>query len=348
MNRFILTTLLFVSFHLFSWGQETNEITLDNYLYTDNHTFIGHILPVGQDENLIQLKLKGKDKSRFQIKNGNELHLINSSNNKNDFYFEIQIQAKIEGNKVVNSFKIVKDDFIRNGVVAHRGAWKNQNVSQNSIGSLDSAIMIGCEGVEFDIWLTKDGVPVVSHDPIIGGKVIKESTSAEMVKVPLKNGEFVPTLEEYIQGVIVQNKTRLFLEIKPFDLSEETLLELTRKAVAMVHKYNAQAWVEYISFGFEAIQEVKRLDPTTKQAYLGSDKTVEELKEAGITGLDFNYGMFSKDPSIVDRAKQTGIKTNFWTVNEKAQMLLLLEAGVDHITTDEPELLLETLRQLKK
>lgn len=338
---FYLICLFFFS----ASAQKINLITLDNYTFTPGESFVGKISPSNSEDSLMKIKLKGSNRSKFAIRNKNELHLMKPSDLTKDFFYEISIQAKTKSGVVQNHFKIVKDDFIKNGVVAHRGAWKNQGVSENSIGSLNRAIEIGCEGSEFDIWLTKDGVPIVSHDPTIGGKEIKETTAAEMAKVPLENNEFVPTLEEYIKTAIKQNKTRLFLEIKPFGVGEETTRELTQKAIAMIQEYKAQAWVEYISFGYDAVKEVKRLDATAKNAYLSGDKLVDELKRDGIDGLDYNIGIFIKNRSIVEQAKKLGITTNFWTVNHPKDMLALIEAGVDYITTDEPQILIELLKK---
>jgi glycerophosphoryl diester phosphodiesterase len=44
-------------------------------------------------------------------------------------------------------------------VIAHRGAWKNTGVPENSIASLQHAIALGCYGSEFDVHLSADSVP---------------------------------------------------------------------------------------------------------------------------------------------------------------------------------------------
>lgn len=57
-------------------------------------------------------------------------------------------------------------NFLKNGVVAHRGAWKNDGLPQNSIASLKKAISLEVAGSEFDVQLTADGVLVLNHDPV--------------------------------------------------------------------------------------------------------------------------------------------------------------------------------------
>jgi glycerophosphoryl diester phosphodiesterase len=54
--------------------------------------------------------------------------------------------------------------FENNVVVAHRGAWKQQNLPENSIAALEHAIALKCAGSEFDVRMTKDDVLIVNHD----------------------------------------------------------------------------------------------------------------------------------------------------------------------------------------
>ena len=58
-------------------------------------------------------------------------------------------------------------------VIAHRGAWKEFNLPENSIASLEKAIELKCDGAEFDVRRTLDGVLVVNHDPVYFGDTIQ-------------------------------------------------------------------------------------------------------------------------------------------------------------------------------
>lgn len=76
---------------------------------------------------------------------------------------------------------------------------KTQGSAQNSITSLLKADSIGCYGSEFDVWLTKDNGLVVSHDGIIQGHKVEESTLKELTGLWLANGECVPSLKELLE-----------------------------------------------------------------------------------------------------------------------------------------------------
>lgn len=259
------------------------------------------------------------------------------------FQYEVTLQV---GNDTA-AFMLVKDEFIRNRVVAHRGAWKHTAGSQNSLTSLKEAIRLGCEGTEFDVWLTSDGRVALSHDPEIGGKKLEESTLADLQTVPLKNGDRVPTLEEYLETGMTQPHTRLVLEIKPSRVSKERGQQLAATAVGIVQRLKAQAWIYYISFDYDICKKVMELDPYAKVAYLNGDKSVAELKKDGIWGLDYNFNIYNKDKQMISTARKSGVTTNIWTVNTPELMDELLQAEVDFITTDEPEMLLEKVKSQK-
>lgn len=48
-------------------------------------------------------------------------------------------------------------------VSAHRGGAGDDRSSQNTLAAFEGAIALGCDYVEFDVRLTADGLPVVSH-----------------------------------------------------------------------------------------------------------------------------------------------------------------------------------------
>jgi glycerophosphoryl diester phosphodiesterase len=240
-------------------------------------------------------------------------------------------------------FELVRDDFLRNKVVAHRGAWKHFNASENSLNALKHAIELGCAWSEFDVWMAADGIPVVNHDPRAGGYEIEKTPSTDLKKIALKGDDFLPALEQYLLTIKSQNRTRLVLEIKPSQVSLDRTLELTEKVVRMVHDLRAQAWVTYISFSYQALVRVMELDPMAKTAYLGSDTSVEKVWKDKMWGIDFNGKMFVEDKDLIRKAHDLGLKVNVWTINDPSDMKALLVGGVDYITTNEPEILLEML-----
>src|SRR5690554_4095807 len=235
--------------------------------------------------------------------------------------------------------------FNTNKVVAHRGAWKASNNPQNSIASLREAVRLGCEGSEFDVWMTKDGVLVANHDPDFLGIPVETSTYEELLAKKLPNGESIPTVEEYLKEGMRQNTTKLVFEIKTSRISKERSLELAEKSVQLVKDLGAEKWVDYIAFDYDICLKVMELDPNANVAYLNGDKTPTELSDTGFFGLDYNINVMRKNPHWIKEAHDLGLTVNVWTVNQEEDMVWLLDEDIAFITTDEPELLFELINK---
>ncbi len=235
--------------------------------------------------------------------------------------------------------------FISNKVIAHRGAWKMSDLPQNSIASLEKAIALGCEGSEFDVWMTKDSVLVVNHDADFEGMEIEQYNYSELLDGRHSNGEKLPTVEEYLLAGMKQTGTKLIFEIKPSKLGVERSEFLAEKSLNTVKALNAEEWVDYITFSYEAGLKIIELDSKARVAYLKGDKSPAVLSDAGFFGFDYNIKVLKNNPEWIKEAHDLGLTVNAWTVNKEEDMHWLLEKKVDFITTDEPEKLMELIKE---
>lgn len=100
-------------------------------------------------------------------------------------------------------------------ILAHRGGGRTAdklNVSENSIEIIKRSSQFGSTGVEIDIRLTSDGIPILYHDNTLNLRLIKpngltgdiENYSYAQLNglVRLINGEKIPTLREALDAVI--------------------------------------------------------------------------------------------------------------------------------------------------
>ncbi len=132
-------------------------------------------------------------------------------------------------------------------VIAHRGYWRSPDYPQNSLASLQRAFDLEIYGSELDVWITKDGVVVLNHDATISGINIENSNYTDLKDVRLTNGEPIPTLQECIDRVKKQGKTKLVIEIKP----HATTANENRAVAAVLELVNNNGvahQVDYISF----------------------------------------------------------------------------------------------------
>ena len=250
-------------------------------------------------------------------------------------------------NKLVNSFLLLLCSiaaFAQPLVVAHRGYWRTEGSAQNSIASFQKAAEIGCWGSEFDVWLTADGVPVVFHDATLDGIRIEDTTFATLMNHRLKNGEFIPTLQQYLTETLRWPDCRLIFEVKPHRNAKRDAL-ISELSVELINMLGLAARTDYISFSKHACQKLHELAPEAHVAYLNGDLTPQEVKEMGLTGIDYNSGVFDKHPDWPLEAKKLGLEVNVWTVDgEEALSHFAKMLGIDIITTNDPEILNKILR----
>ena len=230
-------------------------------------------------------------------------------------------------------------------VVAHRGYWRTDGSAQNSITSLQKAAEVGCWGSEFDVWLTADGVPVVFHDATIDGIRIEDTTYATLMNLRLQNGEFIPTLQTYLQEAQHWPDCRLIFEVKPHRNAKRDAM-ISEMSVELVNMLGLASRTDYISFSKHACKRLHELAPQAKVAYLNGDLTPQQVKEMGLTGIDYSIATFNKHPEWPLEAKELGLEVNVWTVDgEEALTRFAQMPGIDIITTNDPETLIKLLNK---
>lgn len=321
-------------------AQQKMSVLLSNHSFSSGNTEVGTLHTNSSEK--VSFKLKGKDGKKFFIKD-DKLSIVEKYVKPDVKWYDVDIQMKAGSSKQSQSFRIVNDQFIVNKVIAHRGAFKNTGVAENSIAALQHAIRMGCQGSEFDVHMSADSVLVINHDPTIQGMTIATSTASDLGKLKLSSGENMPTLEAFLKAGLNQNNTKLVLEIKP-TTNNPRALQLAQKTVELVKSLKAQAWIDYISFDYNICLELKRLDPYARVAYLNGDKSPAILAADKLWGFDYHYNVFKKNEHWIAEAKQKGLTINAWTVNDEALMKWFLERNIDFITTNEPELLLNIVK----
>ena len=241
--------------------------------------------------------------------------------------------------------------FHDNGVIAHRGAWKNTGHPQNTTASFRAAAEMGCHGSECDVHLTLDDSLVVYHDLSHKGMLIEKTLYADLVKVPLKDYSQIPTLREYMAVAKKYPKTKLVLDIKtPKDNSRAVKIALASAKLAK--ELGIENQVEYL-VGYLPADVALREVTSAPVAYLGRWMTElpemhpDTISRRGIRYLDYQDVQYKKRPEWVERFKREGIHLNVWTVNDEADMDFFLEQKFNYITTDYPEMLLQKIAKRK-
>lgn len=101
--------------------------------------------------------------------------------------------------------------------------------------------------------------------------------------------------------------------------------------------------MHYISFEEKVMRKVLSLHPAATASYLKGDVSPAQISANQWQGIDYHFKIYQEHPQWISQARELGLLTNAWTVNDADTAGFLMEANIDFITTDEPELLLDTV-----
>lgn len=139
----------------------------------------------------------------------------------------------------------------RFSVLAHRGGGRTSDLvphSENTVELVRIAEWFGANGVEIDVRLTADGVPVLYHDNTLNPRLVQkipmigrmeDYTFAQLRSfVRLLNGEQIPTLDEVLKTVVYETNLKfIWLDSKTEDR------DLVARMVPLLTQYTAEAAV---------------------------------------------------------------------------------------------------------
>lgn len=249
-------------------------------------------------------------------------------------------------------------------IVAHRGA--SYDAPENTLAAERLAWAQGADAVETDIHLTRDGRIIVchdkttkrtaGHDAAILSLTLEElrRLDAGSWKDPKFAGEKLPTLDEQI--ALIPAGKRMLVEIK---VGPEIVPELSR----VLQRTGASPQnITFISFNYDALQEVRKTLPGYRTLYLMGYKAADskakdpkakkqptlqaviaQATAAKFTGLDLQH-TWPLTPADVKKIKAAGLELHVWTVDDVAVARHWVGLGVASITTNRPGWLREQLK----
>ena len=240
-------------------------------------------------------------------------------------------------------------------LLGHRGA--SGEAPENTFAAFELALEQGADGIEFDVHLSSDGVPVVIHDArlerttdgtgLVGAHSLPalrrlDAGSWFNRRIPARAraeyaGERIPTLDETLEWVR-QRRCRAFIELK---LGRKRYSGIEAKVLEAIRKSGTQAFVTVISFDIKTLGRLGRLDRAVE---LGIDFTrplaaVLRARRIGARTL-LPYWAFASQRFIL-RAHRAGLAVIVWGLDQPRRVRRLVLNGVDGIVTNFPERLLE-------
>lgn len=229
----------------------------------------------------------------------------------------------------------------------HRG-WRSK-YPENTLVSFRAAIEGGADAIEFDVWLSKDGVPVIMHDAntkrITGyDGLVTEQTLDEMKALDAGRhmgeefaGEQIPTLEEVLTLVQALRPTlRLGVEIKDF---REIAVDQT---VALLQRYGFFDACWFYCFNARIIRYIKETYGGRTMGY--PDFQMREFESDSYDyydeiGLELKYAKSEIFPIYRDK----GLPIHMYCADTEEDVLFCMENGASLITANDLEPLLHVL-----
>ncbi|MFQ4150585.1 glycerophosphodiester phosphodiesterase family protein [Arthrobacter sp. LAPM80] len=238
-------------------------------------------------------------------------------------------------------------------IYAHRGV--SAHLPENTLPAFSRASELGVDGIELDVHLSADLLPMVIHDDTAdrttnGRGSITEFTSSQLGRLDAGDGQGVPTLAQVLE--LAAGKLRVNIELK--DAASADAVAAAAAAVPGLDWFASSAnWL--------ALARLRHIRPEAMiyplcvgrleklGAMLAGDGIQEQFTGRGLmAAIDFALAHGAEGLSIwengldaVDVAAihSAGLQAWAWTVNDPARARELAAIGVDALCTDDPELI---------
>ena len=243
-------------------------------------------------------------------------------------------------------------------IVAHRGA--GTLAPENTMAAMRHARKRGFRGVEFDVMLSCDGVPILMHDAqfgrtIAGSGNVNDHTAAQLRQMdagawfgPHFAGEPVPDFAS-IADFCRASEIWMNVEMKPAPGFEAVTGETIARHAARIFAAELQtaptprsaARLPLLSsFSIDALLAAKAAAPTLPRALLVDVLPADweaRCAEVGACALHLNHKALTAD--AVRTIRRAGLGLFCYTVNDPARARVLLAWGVDGFCTDRLDLI---------
>ena len=248
-------------------------------------------------------------------------------------------------------------------VIAHRGG--AGLAPENTLHAFEKAVNLGVDVLEIDVRSTSDGAIVVIHDATVerttnGTGRINEMTLAELKKLDAgyrfspDGGQNFPFRDKGITVSTLEEVFKAFPRMK-FNIEPKQASPSIIKPLCNIIRENGKTDSVVVGSFSQSILDEFRVE-CSGVATSASTTEVGKFLTMYKTGLTKSFSPVMQALQVpvftgvtkefVEAAHERNLQVHVWTVNERAEMQRLLEAGVDGIMTDYPDRLLELIKQL--
>jgi len=238
-------------------------------------------------------------------------------------------------------------------VIAHRGGGTLS--PENTLAAMQCGLDYGFAAVEFDVMLSKDGIPVLMHDPEFGRTIAGNGRVAACLAEELQKmdagswfsdkftGEPVPTYEQVVRFCRTHS-IWMNVEIKPAPGYEHetgrVVAEMTTALFADVGVTDLGHLPLFSSFEFDALMAAKHAAPNIPRGFLMDEMNSDwraQMQELAACAVHTNHKYLT--PGMAKQIKDAGYGLFCYTVNTRERASEILTWGVDAFCTDRIDLI---------
>jgi glycerophosphoryl diester phosphodiesterase len=222
-------------------------------------------------------------------------------------------------------------------IIGHRGA--SAVAPENTITAFMSAILAGADGIEFDVRLSRDSVPVVIHDDTLYRthglrRRVAESTGHELDELG------VPSLRELFE-LMAQNELIMCLEIKG------SSAELAERCCELVHEFAFEERTIVECFDLRVLEKITTLKTAAlfEPRIYTEQRLIDRALEAGASVLALHHRLAK--PPLIEKARLAGLRVVVWTVDDPSWVAQAQELGIEALITNDPARMIEASDRLR-
>ncbi|MFD2630760.1 glycerophosphodiester phosphodiesterase [Oceanobacillus kapialis] len=233
-------------------------------------------------------------------------------------------------------------------IFAHRGASKY--APENTMPAFDLALKQGADGIETDVQLTKDGVPVLIHDENVrrtsnGKGLVKDLTFKQLQTLDMGSwfsnefaGTQIVSLESFLKW-IKDKPIHLNIELKNNKIDYQDLEKIVLDQLVNFQLLNRTT---ISTFNPKSVMRLQELTDKVDIAFLTSKRMkyfTHYAKELGASSIHIKYRLLNAD--IMTESKQQQLNVRVYTVNRPAHLIRCFNLKCTGVFTDVPDIAID-------
>ncbi len=257
---------------------------------------------------------------------------------------------------IVNTFALIGQTrspielLNRADVIAHRGA--SLEAPENTLSAVQAALDMHVDGVEFDVKMTRDGVPILMHDDTLG-RTTNDIANHNVSSVDYSYiqtldaggwfsedfiGEPVPTLEEAL--ALIDGRTTAYIDLKS---RGETF---NRAIVDIIEATDSVDNVKVMSFSLPQLVSIKAMNEDIETVlliatFIGNFETF--IGNEAVDNIALREFLLRNNLDFIQRTHEEGKNIYVWTVESYDDALFFVDRDVSGLIAKDPNIAREAV-----